>query len=56
MAAAHPQTSGGLLVSCVADSVADVLAVFRQQGFNYAAEVGEVVAVPADAAVRMWVD
>jgi len=51
-----PQTSGGLLVSCASDSVADVLAVFRQQGFGHAAEVGEVVAVPADAAVRMWVD
>jgi selenide,water dikinase len=51
-----PQTSGGLLVSCAADSVADVLAVFKQQGFGHAVEVGEVVAVPADAAVRMWVD
>ena len=51
-----PQTSGGLLVSCASDSVADVLAVFRQQGFGHAAEVGEVVAVHAGAAVRMWVD
>ncbi|MDB5730850.1 MAG: selenide, water dikinase SelD [Variovorax sp.] len=38
-----PQTSGGLLVSCHADAVADVLAVFRQHGFDSAAVIGEVV-------------
>ena len=39
-----PQTSGGLLVSCDAGAVADVLAVFRQHGFAAAAEIGEVIA------------
>lgn len=39
-----PQTSGGLLVSCDADTVDDVLAVFRRHGFDAAAEIGEVVA------------
>ncbi|MBY0465791.1 MAG: selenide, water dikinase SelD [Burkholderiales bacterium] len=51
-----PQTSGGLLVSCAPDSVADVLTTFRQGGFSQAAEVGEVVAVAQGATVRMWVD
>jgi selenide,water dikinase len=39
-----PQTSGGLLVSCRANAVADVLAVFRHHGFETAAEIGEIVA------------
>jgi selenide,water dikinase len=39
-----PQTSGGLLVSCDANVVADVLAVFRRHGFEAAAEIGEIVA------------
>ncbi|MFT3719378.1 selenide, water dikinase SelD [Pseudorhodoferax sp.] len=37
-----PQTSGGLLVACAPDSVGDVLALFRAQGFAAAAEIGEV--------------
>ncbi|MDP3707160.1 MAG: selenide, water dikinase SelD [Polaromonas sp.] len=37
-----PQTSGGLLVSCSADSAADVLAIFHAQGFTEAAVIGEV--------------
>lgn len=37
-----PQTSGGLLVSCSADSTADVLAIFHAQGFAEAAVIGEV--------------
>ena len=37
-----PQTSGGLLVSCTPDAVAEVLAVFRRHGFDAAAVVGEV--------------
>lgn len=37
-----PQTSGGLLVSCSAGSAAQVLAIFRAQGFNEAAVIGEV--------------
>jgi selenide,water dikinase len=50
-----PQTSGGLLVTCDADSVEDVLAVFRRHGFEHATEVGEVVernAGPARLTVR----
>ena len=35
-----PQTSGGLLVSCDAGSVAAVLALFRNEGFEDAAVVG----------------
>jgi selenide,water dikinase len=41
-----PQTSGGLLVSCDASAVSDVLAVFKRHGFEAAAEIGEVVAEP----------
>jgi selenide,water dikinase len=39
-----PQTSGGLLVACSPDSVEQVLAVFRRDGFEHAAVVGELVA------------
>ena len=39
-----PQTSGGLLVSCSADSVDEVLGIFRDQGFGDAAVIGEVAA------------
>ena len=39
-----PQTSGGLLVACSAESVAEVLAVFHTHGFSAAAEVGEITA------------
>jgi selenide,water dikinase len=39
-----PQTSGGLLVSCDASTVDDVLSVFRRHGFDAAAEIGRVVA------------
>jgi len=38
-----PQTSGGLLVACSPDSVDAVLAIFRQQGFAHAAEIGFLV-------------
>lgn len=48
-----PQTSGGLLVSCDAASVGDVLAVFRRHGFDAAAEVGEVVAHTGGARLRV---
>ncbi len=37
-----PQTSGGLLVSCAADAVDDVLATFRRRGFERAAIVGDI--------------
>lgn len=39
-----PQTSGGLLVSCSAGSAAEVLEVFRAQGFAEAAVIGDVTA------------
>ena len=37
-----PQTSGGLLVACHPDCVEQVLAVFRRDGFEHAAVVGEL--------------
>jgi selenide,water dikinase len=39
-----PQTSGGLLVSCDPGSVAEVLALFRREGFAHAAVIGEMAA------------
>jgi selenide, water dikinase len=39
-----PQTSGGLLVSCDADAVDEVLRVFRAEGFGHAAVIGEITA------------
>jgi len=39
-----PQTSGGLLVSCSADAVPAVMAVFQRHGFAAAAPIGEVAA------------
>ena len=37
-----PQTSGGLLVSCAADATEQVLALFRADGFQQAAVIGEL--------------
>ena len=37
-----PQTSGGLLVSCAPEAVAEVLAIFERHGFTDAAEIGAV--------------
>jgi selenide, water dikinase len=45
-----PQTSGGLLVSCEAAAVGEVMAVFRRHGFDQAAVVGQVLTMPADGA------
>ncbi len=39
-----PQTSGGLLVACAADTEAEVLAEFRKQGFDAACRIGRMVA------------
>ncbi|MFK3738903.1 selenide, water dikinase SelD [Massilia sp. TN1-12] len=39
-----PQTSGGLLVSCDAGSVDEVLALFRREGFGDAAVIGHMEA------------
>jgi selenide,water dikinase len=41
-----PQTSGGLLVSCAAEAVTDVLAIFRRHGFEQATAVGTVAEGP----------
>ena len=38
-----PQTSGGLLVSCAPEAVDKVLAIFRADGFNQAAVIGEMI-------------
>ena len=37
-----PQTSGGLLISCAPDSVDEVLATLRRDGFEAAAVIGEL--------------
>ncbi|MFE3839319.1 selenide, water dikinase SelD [Pseudogemmobacter sonorensis] len=37
-----PQTSGGLLVACAPEGVAEVLQIFREEGFAAAAVVGAV--------------
>jgi selenide,water dikinase len=50
-----PQTSGGLLVACAPETVAEVLAIFERHGFAAAAEVGEIVAAETDG-VRLRVD
>ncbi len=39
-----PQTSGGLLVSCSAETAGEVLAIFHAQGFADAAVIGKVSA------------
>jgi selenide,water dikinase len=48
-----PQTSGGLLVACHPDTVDQVLATFRAQGFDQAAVVGRVAEGPARLAVNV---
>jgi selenide,water dikinase len=47
-----PQTSGGLLVACADSACEGVLAIFREQGFDAAAVIGEVVAGDARVAVE----
>jgi selenide,water dikinase len=39
-----PQTSGGLLVACAADAVADVMAAFRVTGFDHVRIIGRMMA------------
>jgi selenide, water dikinase len=46
-----PQTSGGLLVSCSADTADQVLELFRHEGFAQAAVIGEMVDGPAQVRV-----
>ncbi|MFO1283830.1 MAG: selenide, water dikinase SelD [Burkholderiales bacterium] len=47
-----PQTSGGLLVACAPGAVGEVLAIFRREGFDRAAEIGEVTAGPPRLVLR----
>jgi selenide,water dikinase len=47
-----PQTSGGLLVACAPEAVADVLAIFRHEGFAAAADIGEITAGAVRVSVR----
>jgi selenide,water dikinase len=47
-----PQTSGGLLVACAPEAVTEVLAAFSREGFDRAAEIGEIVAGTSGIAVR----
>ncbi len=46
-----PQTSGGLLVSCAAEAVDDVLRIFHAQGFEHAAVIGRMEAGSVGLAV-----
>jgi selenide,water dikinase len=50
-----PQTSGGLLVTCTPAAVPGVLALFARHGFAQAAEIGEVIALAANAAPHLSV-
>jgi selenide,water dikinase len=47
-----PQTSGGLLVACAPDAVADVLRIFRDEGFERAAVIGDLQAGAPGVSVR----
>jgi selenide,water dikinase len=47
-----PQTSGGLLVACAPEACEEVLGIFRTEGFDRAAIVGEVVAGEAEVRVE----
>jgi selenide, water dikinase len=38
-----PQTSGGLLVACAGDAVADVMEIFARHGFDQAAVIGGMI-------------
>ena len=48
-----PQTSGGLLVACAADTLEAVLGIFGREGFTSAAVIGRVEAGPARLEVRL---
>jgi len=47
-----PQTSGGLLVACAPEAVSDVLALFRAEGFERAAVIGEMLDGAPHVALR----
>ena len=42
-----PQTSGGLLVACAHGAVDEILTIFRREGFDHAAVIGEMREGPA---------
>jgi selenide,water dikinase len=44
-----PQTSGGLLVTCAVEAVAEVMMLFRREGFGDAAIIGRMQ--PGDAVI-----
>ena len=46
-----PQTSGGLLVACAPEAANDVLSIFRREGFDRAAVIGELSEGAAQVAV-----
>ncbi len=46
-----PQTSGGLLVACDAASAPEVLRIFREQGFQFAAQIGTLATGVASVSV-----
>jgi selenide,water dikinase len=48
-----PQTSGGLLVTCAADAVDAVLAIFKRHGFAAAAEIGSVVEAGVSGSAKL---
>lgn len=47
-----PQTSGGLLVSCSPDEVNNVLALFHEEGFEYACVIGETQVGTASVTIK----
>jgi selenide,water dikinase len=47
-----PQTSGGLLIACAPDATDEVLAIFRNEGFDRAAVIGEITPGPVRVTVR----
>jgi len=47
-----PQTSGGLLVACAPDAVAEVFEVFAREGFGHAAAIGSITAGAPHITVR----
>lgn len=47
-----PQTSGGLLVSCSPNEADQVLALFHEQGFEYACIIGEIKVGSAGVTIK----
>jgi selenide,water dikinase len=46
-----PQTSGGLLVACAPEAVDEALSIFRREGFDRAAAIGELAEGQAGVSV-----